>query len=329
MTGGAGSLAVAEGVNLLLGRKTKARRAGGTRSLWTGAPLAARAHPEYPGRSSHADATARLKAIARKSPQVLVKIPAKGRKSAKSLARHFSYLARNGEETLVDQDGRLFSSADELRDLRWAWMHAGPYLAESGARNEAFHIIFSMREGTDERAVFGAVRATAELEFGGHQWVMVQHHDEPQVHVHVCVKTESFDGRRLNPRKADLQRWREGFAYELRERGVEAEATRRASRLQREKVRRPWGVAQMESRGVSSRPMPASIDPDRMAGWQRVEGEASSHSVRIIRALSDSPSESDRRLAVQFSEAVRAEQQRNKASDRKRMERPRRGEPER
>jgi type IV secretory pathway VirD2 relaxase len=38
------------------------------------------------------------------------------------------------------------------------------------------------------------------------------------------------DGRRLNPRKADLQAWRERFAGELRLRGIAAEATPRRTR---------------------------------------------------------------------------------------------------
>ena len=38
------------------------------------------------------------------------------------------------------------------------------------------------------------------------------------------------DGERLNPRKADLQVWREDFARALRDRSVEAEATPRRTR---------------------------------------------------------------------------------------------------
>ncbi|TAL64336.1 MAG: hypothetical protein EPN79_14420 [Burkholderiaceae bacterium] len=43
--------------------------------------------------------------------------------------------------------------------------------------------------------------------------------------VHLVVKVTAMDGTRLNPRKADLHRWREGFAQALREHGVEAAAT--------------------------------------------------------------------------------------------------------
>jgi hypothetical protein len=309
-------LSLTEGVDLLLGRKSKARRAARGRSVWTGVPVNASPPHEHPGRGSKADALARLRAMTRKSPQVLVKVPAQGRKTAKALRAHFKYLARDGEETLIDQDGRQFLDREGLQDLYWAWKHVGPSLSEASSRKEALHIIFSMREGTDERAVFGAVKATAEVEFAGHQWVMVQHHDEPQVHVHVCVKIESMDGCRLNPRKADLQRWREWFAHELRQRGVEAEATRRTSRLQREKVRRPWEVAQMEARGQTSRPLPPCPDPAKVAGWRRTESEAVSYCAGIAQALGRSQDMGEQLLATQFSDLVRERQKRNQVLER-------------
>jgi hypothetical protein len=48
--------------------------------------------------------------------------------------------------------------------------------------------------------------------------------------VHLSVRAESKHGKRLNPRKADLHRWRETFAEKLRGWGIDAEATRQASR---------------------------------------------------------------------------------------------------
>jgi hypothetical protein len=39
------------------------------------------------------------------------------------------------------------------------------------------------------------------------------------------VRAEGSDGKRLNPRKEDLHRWRETFAQRLRDWGIEAEAT--------------------------------------------------------------------------------------------------------
>lgn len=56
------------------------------------------------------------------------------------------------------------------------------------------------------------------------------HTDDKHPHVHIAVKTLGFDERRLNPRKADIQHWRESFAEKLRENGIEAEATPRVVR---------------------------------------------------------------------------------------------------
>ena len=58
----------------------------------------------------------------------------------------------------------------------------------------------------------------------------VLHDHQANPHVHISVRAESKHGKRLNPRKADLHRWRETFAEKLRDRGVEAEATRQATR---------------------------------------------------------------------------------------------------
>jgi len=48
--------------------------------------------------------------------------------------------------------------------------------------------------------------------------------------VHISVRAEGRDGKRLNPRKEALHRWRETFAEKLRDRGIEAEASSQATR---------------------------------------------------------------------------------------------------
>ena len=62
------------------------------------------------------------------------------------------------------------------------------------------------------------------VEFADHRYVMVLHDHQAHPHVHLSVKAASKQGKRLNPRKADLQRWRETFAERLRERGIDAQA---------------------------------------------------------------------------------------------------------
>ncbi len=90
--------------------------------------------------------------------------------------------------------------------------------------------MLSMPRGTDPLTVQRAAREFAKIELADHKYVMVLHDHQANPHVHISVRAESKHGKRLNPRKADLHRWRETFAEKLRERGVEAEATRQATR---------------------------------------------------------------------------------------------------
>ena len=57
-------------------------------------------------------------------------------------------------------------------------------------------------------------------------------------HVHLAVKAVDPGGVRLNPRKADLQHWRETFAEKLREQGIKANATPRKVRGVAQKARK-------------------------------------------------------------------------------------------
>ena len=284
---------------LLLGRGGRPHKAPTGKSSWTGADMRAREKPVYPGQGTKSDVHARLTGMAKGSRQVVIKITG-GSKSAKSMGKHFNYLSREGELELTDQDGNAIKGEDALKDLTWAWVHTGPKIDEGADRKESFNIVFTMPEGTDAQALADAVRATAGQEFAGHQWAMVQHFDEPQVHAHVAVKAEALNGQRLNPRKADLQRWRERFAFELRKRGVEAEATRRAPRLQQEKLNKPWAVTRLKERGQETNPKPKA-DQSKIDAWERSARRTVETHTKIIGALAQSGDAKDQALAKELS----------------------------
>jgi len=54
---------------------------------------------------------------------------------------------------------------------------------------------------------------------------MVLHNHQANPHVHPSMRAEFRQGRYLNLRKADPQRWRETIADKLRGWGIDAEAT--------------------------------------------------------------------------------------------------------
>ena len=167
--------------------------------------------------------------VVRRAPQVMVKVTGGGR-GMKAIAAHLRYISKNGRLEMEDERGQTMRGKDALHELADDWRYGGSLIDDTSPRREAFNIMLSMPRGTDPLTVQWAAREFAKAELADHKLVMVLHDHQANPHVHISVRAESKHGKRLNPRKPDLHRWREIFAEKLRERGVEAEATRQAAR---------------------------------------------------------------------------------------------------
>jgi hypothetical protein len=167
--------------------------------------------------------------VVRHAPQVMVKVTGGGR-GMKAIAAHLRYISKNGRLEIEDERGQTMRGKDALRELTDDWRYGGSLIEDTSPRREAFNMMLSMPRGTDPASVQWAAREFAKAELADHKYVMVLHDHQANPHVHISVRAESKHGRRLNPRKTDLHRWRETFAAKLRERGIEAEATRQATR---------------------------------------------------------------------------------------------------
>jgi hypothetical protein len=148
---------------------------------------------------------------------------------------------------------------EERHDLDEDWRYGGSLIDDVSQRREAFNLMLSMPRGTDPLIVQRAAREFAEAELADQKYVMVLHEHQANPHVHLSVRAESMHGQRLNPRKADLHRWRETFAEKLRGLGVETEASRQAATRGVSRDYEPiWSVkASEEGRLRSAR----SLDP--------------------------------------------------------------------
>jgi len=185
----------------------------------------------------------------RKVPEVMVKISGGG-KSLAHVKAHLDYISRNGKVQLEDQSGNIYSGRPDIHDLENEWKYGGYPMTQPSIK-QAFNIVLSMPPSTDRQAVTDAARAFAKSEFVNYSYVFATHDDEKHPHVHLCVKALGRDGTRLNPRKADLQSWREIFAEKLIDHGVEANATRRHVRgVTRRPMKQP--VIHIEKRGLRS-----------------------------------------------------------------------------
>ncbi len=233
--------------------------------------------------------------VVRRAPQVMVKVTGGGR-GMKAIAAHFRYISKNGKLEIEDQRGETLRGKDTPHDLTDEWRLGGsliPDEAEPGHRREAFNIMLSMPRGTDPASVHWAAREFAKSELSDHKYVMVLHDHQANPHVHISVRAESVRGRRLNPRKTDLHRWRETFAAKLRERGIEAEATRQATRGAARRYSELWQVKARDDGRLLKRPVPGKLSAAGQASR-----EAAQQSWReIAKALAATGSEADQRLA--------------------------------
>jgi type IV secretory pathway VirD2 relaxase len=138
-----------------------------------------------------------------------------------------------------------------------------------------------------------AAREFATIELADHKYVMVLHDHQANPHVHISVRAESKHGKRLNPRKADLHRWRETFAEKLRDRGVEAEATRQATRGHNRNYDPLWRIkAREDGRLRTGRPTAKSSPRAHSTRAEAVEAW-----MQVGRALATSAEKADRDLA--------------------------------
>lgn len=181
--------------------------------------------------------------------EVMVKVTGGGR-DADGVQAHVEYIDRHGKLDIETDRGETLQGKTAATQVINDWSlnygdvpgapHSRQKVSVDGERKkprQAFNIILSMPAGTPPAKVLQAVKRFAREEFAlQHRYAMALHANMKDghgknPHVHLVVKAEHENGgKRLNPRKADLARWRERFAQHLNELGVAATATRRNDR---------------------------------------------------------------------------------------------------
>ena len=157
-----------------------------------------------------------------------------------AVREHLGYIGREGELELETDEG------DRLRGERVAEALIDQWdldLEEHRRRAELVptvtgkaprmvrKLMLSMPAGTQPQGLLSAARSFLKEEFGcSRRYAFVLHTDQPHPHVHVVVKALDDRGVRLRVDRSTLRRWREKFARHLREHGIEANATDRATR---------------------------------------------------------------------------------------------------
>lgn len=203
---------------------------------------------------------ANIARTARRTPEVVVKVSG-GARSLRGVAQHLDYIGREGRgEVLTDDGDRLqrrgFEKAllnDWDLDLEGHRRHSERALTAGRKPPKLVHnLVFSMPKGTPPDKVLRAVQVFAREKFAlKHRYALAMHVDQAHPHVHMVVKAVSEQGVRLYIRKPTLREWRRDFAQNLRDLGVEANATERAVRGETRTTKRD-GIRRAMLRGEST-----------------------------------------------------------------------------
>lgn len=268
-----------------------------------------------------AAARAQLQRLVDRAPQVMVKVSGRQR-GGDHVSAHFEYIGRHGELDVETEDGETLKDVAALRERATEWHDEdGSDRANAGT---SISMVLSMPAGTDPLKVMAAARAFARVEFDGkHRYMLALHDDtdHPHVHLTVAVAPCRADGERFNPRKADLHRMRESFAHELRQRGIEADATprrargivRRSDNVPLRKLKERYGrtgglVLTEESArraGVVFAEGQSDLTPWERAGVSRQEQVKAAYA-RVARQLEALPDPADRKLGAALGRFVDA-----------------------
>jgi hypothetical protein len=276
------------------------------------------------GSGSHERVTGRaimtLERTARGVPEVMVRVTGRQTSSGHVLA-NFAYISRLGhgagkELALHTSDEDVLRDGSDMQVLAQDW-HEWE-MGGDGRRKGATSIsmILSMPAGTDPERLQEAALDFARIEFANRSWVASLHVDRDHPHVHLTIARRDLDGRRFNPDREDLFRYRQQFAKKLRDRGIEANATPARARgidpvhepIAARKVRAKGEVPRIDKsradRAVRLREQ-GITDPAQAALASRHASIRSAH-IQAFALLSRSPNVADQFVAQSVEKFVMA-----------------------
>src|SRR5256714_8046321 len=153
-----------------------------------------------------------------RTPEVMVKVTGGGRRVG-AVAARLSYISQHGKLDLETDDGQHVFREGQKELLR-SWhleLTRGQYRQPRGESVAAagvklvHNVTLSMPAPTPPAAVLAAAKAFAREKFGAkHRYAMALHTHQRHPHVHLVVKAEGIDGRRLHIDKAMLRERRRG-----------------------------------------------------------------------------------------------------------------------
>ena len=162
-------------------------------------------------------------------------------KNLDSFKRHIEYITRDYELPLYDDEGNIYEGKDEIKEYIELYNIDGaiPEYENTNKRErrEVLNFIFSMKEHhtTPKDKLMEAVIKSVKEKYPDNPACFSFHGDTDNPHIHCDLKIQDINGKRIDVKIADLQKLRKDYAKNLRDLGIEAYATRKYEKYDKDK----------------------------------------------------------------------------------------------
>ena len=191
-----------------------------------------------------------LSRMASGAPQAVLKVTSFSSGHKKVSAR-LSYISREGDLELEDQDGNIIEDKEEVLNEWSVDFRGGEGVERKRQPRDTMNIVLSTPAGSDIEASHEAARQFLKKEFSeNHSYVFAGHDDTDHYHVHAIIKYKGHDGTLLRANKHDLRKWRSSYAEHCRGQGIEVQASTRTARGYKPKKAIPISIFETEKRGT-------------------------------------------------------------------------------
>ena len=162
-------------------------------------------------------------------------------KNLESFKRHIEYITRDYELPLYDNYGNIYEGKEAIKNYIELYNIDGTIpeyeYTRKKERNEVMNFVFSMKEQstTPKDKLLEAVIKSVKEKYPDNPACFSFHGDTDNPHIHCDLKIQSLDGKRIDVKIADLQKLRKDYAKNLRDLGIEAYATRKYEKYDKDK----------------------------------------------------------------------------------------------
>lgn len=171
--------------------------------------------------------------------EVVIKISGNS-KNLDSFKRHIEYITRDYELSLYDNYGNIYEKDQIKRHINvFNFDKVIPEYEHTNKRErrEVMNFIFSMKEHntTPKDKLMEAVIKTIKDKYPNNLAVFTFHGDTDNPHIHCDLKIQDIKGKRIDVKHKDRYHLREIFSKNLNDLGIEAYATRRYEKYDKDK----------------------------------------------------------------------------------------------